>query len=203
MQCIMQAALISLGSTYIAATIPVVILALYFIQRYYLRTSRQLRLLDLEARSPLYQHFTETLEGIITIRAFGWRDSINKSFLERLDESQKPYYLLYCIQRWLNLVLDLLVAGIAVLLVALALCVNTGATGANLGVALTTILAFNQTLQELISDWTQAETSLGAIARTKAFERDTPREEETDSIDPGIQWPAGRFMAKDLGVTCS
>jgi len=31
-----------------------------------------MRLLDLEAKSPLYSHFIESLAGLVTIRAFGW-----------------------------------------------------------------------------------------------------------------------------------
>jgi ATP-binding cassette subfamily C (CFTR/MRP) protein 1 len=45
------------------------------LQKYYLRTSRQMRLLDLEAKSPLYSHFLESLTGLVEIRAFGWRDN--------------------------------------------------------------------------------------------------------------------------------
>lgn len=31
-----------------------------------------MRILDLEAKSPLYSHFIESLSGLVTIRAFGW-----------------------------------------------------------------------------------------------------------------------------------
>lgn len=40
-------------SPYIAISYPFLVVLLYFVQRFYLRTSRQLRLLDLEAKSPL------------------------------------------------------------------------------------------------------------------------------------------------------
>jgi ABC-type multidrug transport system fused ATPase/permease subunit len=150
-------ALVALGSAYIATTIPLTLFVLYWVQRFYLRTSRQLRLLDLETRSPLYQHFTETLEGVSSIRAFGWQDFFNQKSLHILDESQRPYFLLYCIQRWLNLVLDLLVGALAVLLVALALCVPSSTSGGSLGIALTSILTFNSSLKVVITNWTQAK----------------------------------------------
>lgn len=34
-----------------------------------------MRLLDLEAKSPLYSHFIESLSGLVTIRAFGWGEN--------------------------------------------------------------------------------------------------------------------------------
>jgi ATP-binding cassette, subfamily C (CFTR/MRP), member 1 len=69
--CIVQLVLVAMSSGYMALTAPPLLVVLYLIQRFYLRTSRQMRFLDLEAKSPLYQQFTETLEGITTIRALG------------------------------------------------------------------------------------------------------------------------------------
>jgi ATP-binding cassette subfamily C (CFTR/MRP) protein 1 len=78
-----------------------------------------MRLLDLEAKSPLYSHFLESLSGLVTIRAFGWGENFQVQNHVFLDISQKPYYLLFCIQRWLALILDLLVMVLAVILMIL------------------------------------------------------------------------------------
>lgn len=198
----MSIALISIGSSYMAASIPVAVFALYWIQRFYLRTSRQLRLLDLETKTPLYQHFTETLEGVATIRAFGWQKPFDEKAFDKLNDSQRPLFILACIQRWLSLVLGLLIAGMAVLLIALALCIPQASSGGALGVALNSILAFNISLTMLISAWTNAETSLGSVARTESFEKHTPVEEEPSTLlEPGSDWPSGAVDVEDLGFT--
>ncbi|GKZ33773.1 hypothetical protein AbraIFM66950_003808 [Aspergillus brasiliensis] len=189
-QCFAQVALISLGSSYMALTIIPCLLVLYCAQKVYLRTSRQLRFLDLEAKSPLYTMFVETLDGISTIRGLGWQRSFVAECLRRLDDSQKPYYLLYCIQRWLNVVLDLLVACLAVILIALATSLRGSTDPGKLGVSLTAIMAFSQTLQEVVTSWTGLETSLGAIARTRSFEMKTPTEHQSQkAVIPSSTWP--------------
>jgi ATP-binding cassette subfamily C (CFTR/MRP) protein 1 len=142
----------------------------------YLRTSRQLRLLEIEARSPIYSHFLETLEGVVTIRAFGWEGDAKEAHLELLDVAQSPYYLLSCIQRWLKLVLDLVVAALAVIVVALAVSSRATTSAGLLGVALTNVLGFSQSLTRLVTEWTTLETSLGAISRVRSFASDTEQD---------------------------
>lgn len=201
MGCLMSIALIAIGSNYMAATIPLTIFALYWIQRFYLRTSRQIRLLDLESKSPLYKHFTETIEGLSTIRAFGWQKPFDEAAMRHLDYSQRPYYLLFCIQRWLALVLDFLVALLAVTLITLALRMPTQSSPGSLGVALTSVLLFNASSQGLITTWTEAETSLGSVARTKSFDEETPTENDPgDAMEPGLEWPRGDVKVTDLKV---
>jgi ABC-type multidrug transport system fused ATPase/permease subunit len=162
-----------------AISIPICLGVLYLVQRYYLRTSRQIRLLDIEAKSPLYTSFLETTEGVETIRAFGWQQDSKRRYRELLDASQKPFYLLYCIQRWLNLVLDLIVAAFAILAMALATQISGASTGA-LGVALTNLLTFNASLAYLIQAWTTLETSIGSVARVRSFIKSTPSELSPD-----------------------
>jgi ATP-binding cassette, subfamily C (CFTR/MRP), member 1 len=67
-----QIILIIASSLWVRLTFPIILTLFYVVQKFYLRTSRQLRFLDLEAKSPLYTNFLETLSGLATIRAFGW-----------------------------------------------------------------------------------------------------------------------------------
>jgi ATP-binding cassette subfamily C (CFTR/MRP) protein 1 len=198
-----QAALIAQGSSYTGLVIPVVAAALYALQKVYLLTSRQLRFLDLEARSPVYTHFLECLEGLSTIRAFGWSQVAQAIEIDRLDISQKPYYLLYCLQRWLMLVLDLIVAAVSIAVVTLAVRVPSQSSGAAIGIALNNILGFNQALRVLVDSWTQVETSLGSIARIKNFEETTPSENQPEESEtPPQSWPEkGKIEFKDISAS--
>ncbi|PIG90112.1 ABC transporter [Aspergillus arachidicola] len=175
LNCIGGAVMVIIGAKYLAIMVPLALIMLYCLQKFYLRTSRQLRFLDLEAKSPLYSHFLETLNGLTTIRAFGWVSTFKETNIALLAESQRPYYLLYCIQRWLNLVLDIFVGALAVLLLTFAVTLSDITSPGALGVAMINLLNFNQDLANLIDSWTRMETSLGAIARLRDLENDTPQ----------------------------
>ncbi|KAF5605191.1 multidrug resistance-associated 1 [Fusarium subglutinans] len=169
---IAKAGLLASSNPYIAATFPLLGAVYFYLQRGYLRTSRQLRLLDLEEKAPLYTQFLETLSGLATIRAFGWRDAVIEANHTLVDRSQRPFYLLMIVQRWLVLVLDLTTAALALLLVGLAL------------------ISLSETVNMLIQFWTSIETSIGAVARIKQFAEETGEENlPGETHQPPAQWP--------------
>ena len=50
----------------------------FFVQRYYVATAREIRRLDSVSRSPIFAHFSETLNGVTTIRCETRRGTINQ-----------------------------------------------------------------------------------------------------------------------------
>ena len=188
--CLAQLILIGVTSTYAAVSFPIWFIALYFIQRFYLRTSRQLRFLDLEAKAPLYSSFTEILAGLMTVRAFGWEKALGKKTEHLLDISQRPFYLLWSVQRWLQLVLDLLVAAVAVMLMILVSQLRGTIQGASVGIALLNVVLFSQHIKLVIQYWTMLETHIGAVARIKNFTTRTDRENSSrGEIELPPNWP--------------
>jgi len=194
--------IIASGAAYTVAVMPFIAAALYFLQMYYLRTSRQMRHLDLEAKSPLYTQFTETAAGLQHIRAFGWQDDAMQRGLASLDHSQKPYYYMFCIQRWLMLVLDMLVMAIAVVLVTFALNFTHTSSQSAIGLALLNVITFGENLATLLDSWISLETSLGAIARLRSFTNETPVETDPAPVlDAALpkNWPdRGRIDFQDV-----
>jgi ATP-binding cassette subfamily C (CFTR/MRP) protein 1 len=193
-------ALIAYGSRYLAAFIPFTVTVVWFLQRYYLRTSRQLRLLDLELKSPVYTALTETLEGLATIRAFGWQSTFQKNFRSKFDSSQRAVYLLYMIQRWLNFVLDCIVAALAVLLMTFATQFRSSSSSASFGVGLVSVIGSSQNLSQFIFFYTELETFLGAVARIKEWvDGIKPEDGESGGGIPPKDWPSnGNIEFKDV-----
>ncbi|CEJ92394.1 hypothetical protein VHEMI08049 [[Torrubiella] hemipterigena] len=183
-----MAVVIAIATPYLAIGYIILFAVLYFVQRFYLRTSKRMRLLDLEAKSPLYTHFLETIKGITTVRAFGWVDQDIAENDRLLDNSLQPAYLLAMIQQWLRTVMQLVVAGLAVVLVSLAtqLDPNVGLAGTSL----VTLLAFGGSLSELVQGYTELETSIGAVGRLKRFSDSVaPEDQSGETLEPPDVWP--------------
>ncbi|KXH42483.1 ABC transporter [Colletotrichum nymphaeae SA-01] len=198
--------LTTLATPTLSLSIPVLVLILYLLQRIYLQTSRQIRLLDLETKSPLFSHFIASATGLVTIRALGphWTSRVQSQNLQRLDLSQRAFYAMGSLQKWLLLVLNLLVAALAVLLVASAVVLRDRVDAGLLGVALVSVMTFGQLLTLLLNYWAQLETSLGAVARIREFEAETPSEEnEGHNEDPAVkgEWLSrGRIDIRDVSA---
>lgn len=60
----------------------------------YLRASRELKRLNSLSLSPIYSHFTESLIGITTIRAYGVEEQFMISIYRKLDAFTSSFYLL-------------------------------------------------------------------------------------------------------------
>ncbi|KAH6692586.1 canalicular multispecific organic anion transporter 1, partial [Plectosphaerella plurivora] len=187
-EVLVRTAVVTIASPWMALGYPLIGGVLWMVQRFYLRTSRQLRLLDLETKGPMITHFLDTIRGLATIRAFGWTEGDVQRGHELLTNSQRPAYLLSMIQNWLELTLDLVVAVVAVLLVALATQTrsNAGFTGASLAMLMT----LSQFVTRLMRFYTELETSIGAVARIRAFSQRAPPEMAGEDVVPSESWPA-------------
>lgn len=187
--CAVQLIIVCVLGKYLAAAMPFLAATLFVVQRYYLRTSRQVRLLDIEAKAPLYKLFIETATGVATIRAYRWTSTLHERHAAMLNLSQRPFYMLLCIQQWLSLVLDFIVGALAVVLVCVAISTTDGLSAGALGVSLVTVLEFSSALTQTIQAWTKLETSIGAVARVQDFVGTTPQEPNGVAIVDST-WPS-------------
>jgi len=195
---IVQIILVTITAVYLVAAIPVLLGILWVLSHFYLRTSKRLRQLDLETKSDLHTKVSESYRGIVTIRAHGWETAMREEFREKLDKSQKPLYLLWMVQTWLQFVLNMIVAGLATMVAGVAVATRQNTSAGAAGIAILNIVTLGESLTQLLHSWTSLETSLGAIARIQAFKKDTPVEKEIeDPAMPPPEWPSSGPLILD------
>ena len=86
--------------------------------------------------------------------------------------------------------------------ISLAVLLKDSTTGSEIGMALNVVLVANTTLLRLVESWTNLEISLGAIARLKSLESQTPNEDASDQTEaPDGNWPShGAVEMNDVSV---
>ncbi|KAK0373893.1 ABC transporter [Colletotrichum limetticola] len=191
-------------SQYLGITLPFLAIVLYFLQRFYLQTSRQIRLLGIETKAPLYTHFSESVAGGPTIRAFGWQPQYQERNYGHIDTFQRPNYVQNCIQAWLTFVLNLLVAALAVILVSTVVTWHDKFSASSVGVSLIMVIGFSEILARLIQTWTKLESSIGAVARVKRFVLETETETSVGKASLPSEWPlSGAVSFSDVSASYS
>jgi ATP-binding cassette subfamily C (CFTR/MRP) protein 1 len=99
-------------------------------QKYYLRTSRELKRLDSVSRSPIYAHFQESLGGITTIRAYRQQGRFALENEWRMDANLRAYFPSINANRWLAVRLEFI--GSVIILAAAMFAIISVATGSGL-----------------------------------------------------------------------
>ena len=70
-----------------------------FFQRVYVTTARQIKRIDSVKRSPIYNNFNETLNGLSSIRAYNQADRFIDKADKLLDANQKVWFMVFSSNR--------------------------------------------------------------------------------------------------------
>ncbi|XP_023396694.1 multidrug resistance-associated protein 1 isoform X2 [Loxodonta africana] len=200
---VVGACIIILLATPIAAVIiPPLGLIYFFVQRFYVASSRQLKRLESVSRSPVYSHFSETLLGVSVIRAFEEQERFIRQSDLKVDENQKAYYPSIVANRWLAVRLEF-VGNCIVLFAALFSVISRHSLSAGLvGLSVSYSLQVTAYLNWLVRMSSEMETNIVAVERLKEYsetEKEAPW--QIEEMAPPSTWPqVGRVEFQDYGL---
>lgn len=147
----------------------------YRIQDMYRKTAREMKRLNSSARSPIFQHFDETLSGLITIRAN--RPRVGKSGKERfslknecnIDYHMRAEMALNVTQRWLTIWLSS-IGAFTLFVVVATVCMFPKLMDAGLvGMVINYSMMASGTLQGFIDSFSQLELQMNSVERVKEY----------------------------------
>lgn len=173
----------------------------YFVQRFYVATSRQLRRLDSVSRSPIYSHFGETVSGLSVIRAYNHQERFLKHNELTIDENLKSVYPWIVSNRWLAIRLEFL-GNLVVFFSALFAVISRKTLDSGLvGLSISYALNVTQTLNWLVRMTSELETNIVAVERVSEYsELENEADWITNTRPPG-NWPeSGRLQFENYKV---
>lgn len=176
---------------------------LYFIiGLFYLRISRELKRLNSVSRSPIYSHFTESLMGVTTIRAYGVEEQFMRSVYEKLDSFIAPFYFLWMSNRWLFARVEFL-GSFVILFTGVFLILNIDRIDAGMaGISLFYARSFLENIYWFIRQYTTVEMNLNSVERVQEYlelEQEPPA--TIEGHRPPAAWPTTASLeVKDLVI---
>ncbi|XP_074945349.1 ATP-binding cassette sub-family C member 10 isoform X7 [Phalacrocorax aristotelis] len=167
--------------------------ALYFsIQRYYRRTSRELKRLYSVTLSPIYTHFSETLSGLSSIRAMRATQRFELENQLRLEQNQRCLFASNTAMQWLDIRLQMIGVAVVTAIAGIAIIQHQKRLGnpGLVGLALSYALSVTNLLSGLISSFTATETMMVSVERTEEYTTDIPMESQDKLVQVAADWPS-------------
>ncbi|NXS38401.1 MRP2 protein, partial [Pomatostomus ruficeps] len=191
--------MICLATPFFALVIIPLSVFYYFVLRFYISTSRQLRRLDSVTRSPIYSHFGETVSGLSVIRAYGHQERFLKQNETTMDINQKSVYSWIISNRWLAIRLEF-VGSLVVFFSALLAVISKGTLeGGIVGLSVSSALNVTQTLNWLVRTSSELETNIVAVERVHEYTK-----VKNEVRKPGLGDGKGRKAHQTkMGSICS
>uniref|UniRef100_A0A8D1DHJ4 Multidrug resistance-associated protein 1 n=1 Tax=Sus scrofa TaxID=9823 RepID=A0A8D1DHJ4_PIG len=200
---VVGACIIILLATPVAAVIiPPLGLIYFFVQRFYVASSRQLKRLESVSRSPVYSHFNETLLGVSVIRAFEEQERFIRQSDLKVDENQKAYYPSIVANRWLAVRLEFVGNCIVLFAALFAVIFRHNLSAGLVGLSVSYSLQITAYLNWLVRMSSEMETNIVAVERLKEYS-DTEKEApwRIPEVAPPSTWPqVGRVEFRDYGL---
>ena len=168
-----QSLLMTLGSIIIIGrTNPWVLLvliplipAVLWLRRFYIRSSRQLKRLESVTRSPIYDLFSSSLDGLTSIRAFNVQADFLEMFMKRIDTNLRSYFMLVAAARWFGLRLDLMTSLLTLVTAILAVALRDKTDPSTAALSLSYCITLTGLFQWGIRQSAEAENHMTSAER--------------------------------------
>lgn len=157
----------------------------------YLNSSRDLKRLESVQRSPLYQQFGETLNGIVTIRAYGDGPRFIVDNHRRINAYNRPHIYLWASNRWLALRVDWTGALVSFFSATFVL-INIGKIDAGAaGLSLTYAVTFTENVLWLVRLYSEVQQNMNSVERVREYlEVDQEAAAVIPESRPEAGWPS-------------
>ncbi|CAG2106013.1 unnamed protein product [Medioppia subpectinata] len=141
----------------------------------YIRSSRQLKRIESTTRSPIYSHFSETVSGSASIRAYGVSHQFIQEFNRRVDENHMCYYPSFTAAQWLAIRLEFLGNCLVFVTAIFAVYYRFKLSAGIAGLAMSYSLNITRCLTFLVDSMSNVETNIVSIERCLEY-TETPIE---------------------------
>ncbi|KAL5019757.1 hypothetical protein ScPMuIL_002649 [Solemya velum] len=160
---------------FLAALFPVAIIYL-LILRLYLPTAHQVKRLESVTRSPVFNHFSETISGASVIRSFQSVNRFNEELSKRVDMNCKCLFASITGTRWIAIQLQFL--GIVVIFLACVFAIESSTLNASeVGLSITNALQITIAMNNLVQSFSDLDMHIVSVERVKEYTELQPEAE--------------------------
>ena len=176
-----------------AVAVPFLMIIYFLILSYYRPVARDVKRLEAISRSPVYAHFSETLGGLGTIRAFNRTKVFETDNADKMNFNIQVWYCVKAAERWLAIRLEVLGTLVTFLAAILAVVqADNGLLSAGLaGVSITFAISVTNLLGQTVRSFAELEAGMNSVERILYYSNNIPQEAPYEKdTDLPEDWPS-------------
>uniref|UniRef100_A0AC11BXN8 Uncharacterized protein n=1 Tax=Ovis aries TaxID=9940 RepID=A0AC11BXN8_SHEEP len=171
--------------------IPVIPLGIifFFLRRYFLETSRDVKRLECTTQSPVFSHLASSLRGLWTIRSYKAEQKFQELFDVHQDLHSEAWFLLLTTSRWLAVYLDVICAIFATVVAFGALILVETLDAGHVGFVLSLTITLTSMFQWCVRQSAEVENMMISVERVTEY-TDLMKEASWElEYHPPPSWP--------------
>lgn len=163
---------------------------------WYLSGAREVKRLESNAKSPIFEQFGSALAGIGTIRGFDKTNVYIERMFDKIDTHARAFWFLWLCQRWLAIRSNAIGAVFSILVAAVIVFYDIEASLA--GFALSFALQYSSAILWTTRCYANCELNFNAVERVAEY-ANLPIENQSASVKVPASWPTeGRLQVLNL-----
>ncbi|KAK9324473.1 P-loop containing nucleoside triphosphate hydrolase protein [Lipomyces orientalis] len=172
------------------ALVPLLILY-YYATAYYRASAVEIKRLDSNARSTVFSHFSETLTGLTSVRAYNEQERFVNRMETQLDYMNRFSYVILGNQRWLSVRLESVAVTLVFVTGILAVVARFNVSPSSIGLVLSYCTTLSLQMAMVIKQLADVENHMNAAERVHYYITELPSEApyEIPEAKPRPTWP--------------
>eukprot|EP00301_Raphidiophrys_heterophryoidea_P021465 c5888_g1_i2.p1 GENE.c5888_g1_i2~~c5888_g1_i2.p1 ORF type:complete len:672 (-),score=202.77 c5888_g1_i2:614-2434(-) len=171
-----------------------------FVHSRFRSCSRELKRIESASRTPLFNSFSETLNGLESIRAFGHTDRFVRNHMNHVNNSTRMFEAYWMCSIWLLVRCELIADAIVFITAIAIVLLGQGAGASTNAIALVWVLQLTGLFQRTVQVAIDVESYMTSAERVLQYKTVPP---EADSHTPRdlelpVAWPQGTIQFQNV-----
>lgn len=188
------------SSPFVVCGMPFIGYGFVMIVGYYQKSARELKRLDAMSRSPVIQQFSESIKGLVTIRAYNAASDFTERYHDLVNSHAKAYFTFWIASRWLAMRVDFCACVLQSFVAAVSIAWKDNVDPVMVGIALVWGFQLSGLLQFCVRSFAEVENTMTGVERLVAYKHVPQEAEYVMEPRPAEGWPRGDIELRNVSA---
>lgn len=189
-----------ISSPFVVCGFPILGYAFIKIVSFYQKSARELKRLQSISLSPLLQLFSESIRGLVTIRAYGSAPAFVSKYDDLVNKHSKVFFTVWISSRWLAMRVDSCATALQSFVALVSIAWKDNIDPVMVGIALVWGFQLSGLLQFCVRSFAEVENTMTGVERLVAYKYVPQEAAHIQEPRPAKTWPKGEIELRNVSA---